>query len=340
MSIQLTRKRLTIWVFLTVVLSMIIFLTGCSSKKTSNLSSTETPEQFKLKCTKLDYTQLARNPDNYQGQRIVYVGKVVQTQESGNDMVLRINVTKGESGLWKDTVWVNYTKPVGSNRILEDDVVQLWGTVKGLRHYTAVMGNEVTIPEIDAKYIEVYNGQTSSSVSSTTNADGAIKKAQNLLSNKNIQGTVVATSLGNNPSGFLSLVKNNNQYSFVIYDNANQQIAGVPFSQETYNFLANKNQKNVPPLIFNMTIHNDNHDRDEKNGVWNGENHMIPIYALYKFDQNGNVVPGMLNTGWGAKPSHYQGYLNEQKNVDIANLFLLEMKALQDNANSNQVLIP
>ncbi|CQR69962.1 hypothetical protein SOV_52370 [Sporomusa ovata DSM 2662] len=167
-----------------------------------------------------------------------------------------------------------------------------------------------------------------------------LAKTQKVLEQNKIQGKVLATSLGNNTKGFLTIIKNNEQCSFIIFDQANQQIAEVPFSQEKYSFQDNVGQKYISPLIFNMTIFHDKHDRDEKNGVWNGENHLIPIYALYKFDQNGNVVPGMLHTAWGAKPSHYQGYLNEQKNVDIANLFLTEMKALRENGTANQISVP
>lgn len=170
--------------------------------------------------------------------------------------------------------------------------------------------------------------------------ESTLAKAQKIVEQNKITGKVLATSLGNNTKGFLAIIKNNEQYSFIIFDQVNQQIAEVPFSQEKYSFKDNAGQKYISPLIFTMTIFHDKHDRDEKNGVWNGENHMIPIYALYKFDQNGNVVPGMLHTAWGAKPSHYQGYLNEQKNVDIANLFLTEMKALRENGTANKISVP
>lgn len=167
-----------------------------------------------------------------------------------------------------------------------------------------------------------------------------IQQAQELLKDKNIQGTVLATSMGNNPNGYLSLIKDANRYEFLLCDLKNKQIAEIQFSQELYRFPANKQQKYVPPLIFNMTILKDVHDRDEKDGIWNGPNHRIPIYALYKFDENGKVIPGMLTTAWGGNPSHYQGYLNEQKNVDLANLFLTEMTALHENVQVNKVDLP
>ncbi|SEJ54504.1 hypothetical protein SAMN05660742_11019 [Propionispira arboris] len=169
---------------------------------------------------------------------------------------------------------------------------------------------------------------------------GVIQKAQKLLNDKGVQGTVLATSLEHSSDGFLSLVKNDKQYKYILCDNVNQQIAEVPFSWKTYNFLENKKQKNAPPLIFDMIILNAVQDLDLKDGAWNGVNHTIPMYALYKFDGNGNVIPGMLYSGWSAKPSHYQEPLKEQKNVDIANLFLTEMVALHENVHSNKVDLP
>jgi hypothetical protein len=112
----------------------------------------ELPEDFKASCTSVEYDDLARNTETYVGQHIHYQGDVVQVREMGNDRyVLRVNVTKDEYDLWRDTIWVNYT----GSRTLERDIIQLWGTVKGRREYTAVLGNQIVIPEIDAKYLEI-----------------------------------------------------------------------------------------------------------------------------------------------------------------------------------------
>ena len=48
----------------------------------------------------------------------------------------------------------------------------------------------------------------------------------------------------------------------------------------------------------------------------------------------------MLNTGNGAKPSHFHSYFNEQRNVDTINLFLTDIKNLQENVNENQIALP
>ena len=39
----------------------------------------------------------------------------------------------------------------------------------------------------------------------------------------------------------------------------------------------------------------------------------------------------IFHTAWGLNPSHYQGYLYEQKNVDMVNLVLTELDALHQN---------
>ncbi|SFM25522.1 hypothetical protein SAMN03159341_12271 [Paenibacillus sp. 1_12] len=111
-------------------------------------------EQFKSSVQKVGYKEMARNPDDYKTKKVVFTGQVVQTLESGNNVELRINVTQNQFG-WEDTIYVNFTKKAGESRILEDDVIRLWGTVKGLKTYKSVMGGQITIPEVDAKYISL-----------------------------------------------------------------------------------------------------------------------------------------------------------------------------------------
>jgi hypothetical protein len=41
------------------------------------------------------------------------------------------------------------------DRILEDDIVTIWGTSAGLYTYETVMGSELTIPSLVANYVEL-----------------------------------------------------------------------------------------------------------------------------------------------------------------------------------------
>ena len=145
-----------------------------------------------------------------------------------------------------------------------------------------------------------------------------LEKAQTQLSSKGVKGTVIASTIEKrNNSGYLSIVKNGEQYSIITYDLRNQRIGQTAFDKRLLYF-TNKRPKagDSEVVIFDITIFDDVHDADD------------------------NVIPGMLNTGSGAKPSHFHSYFNEQRNVDTINLFLTDIKNLQENVNENQVALP
>lgn len=68
--------------------------------------------------------------------------------------MMRVNVTQGKYS-WDDTLYVTYTPKDGESRILEDDIITIYGEMQPLKTYTTVMGASVSIPAIDAKYIEI-----------------------------------------------------------------------------------------------------------------------------------------------------------------------------------------
>jgi uncharacterized membrane protein len=122
-------------------------------------SNTEDLEQYKSEAIQIQYIDLARNPDIYKNKKVVFTGKVIHTIESGNNIALLVNVTKDEFNVWDDTIFVNYQKANGESRILENDIITFWGTVKGLKTYKSVLGSQVTIPEVDAKYITIIGNE-------------------------------------------------------------------------------------------------------------------------------------------------------------------------------------
>lgn len=40
-------------------------------------------EEYKASCNSVSYIEIARNPNNYIGQKAVFGGKVIQVQENG-----------------------------------------------------------------------------------------------------------------------------------------------------------------------------------------------------------------------------------------------------------------
>ena len=138
-----------------------------SSTKQTTSTTTEKPEmskkEYKSSCEQLNFSKVVRNPDKYKGKLYKFVGEVIQCEETSaflsddKILTLRINVTKDEYGFWDDTVYVTYTLTAGKDRILEDDIVTVYGECDGAETYTSVLGNSVTLPAFNAEYIEFYD---------------------------------------------------------------------------------------------------------------------------------------------------------------------------------------
>lgn len=114
--------------------------------------------EFKAQCSTIDFDTLARNPDKYKGKKYKFTGEVIQVSESSllgmTFCDLRINVTEGEYG-WEDTIYATVTLKEGEDRILEDDIITIWGTCEGNYTYTSIMGASISLPKIDVEYFEI-----------------------------------------------------------------------------------------------------------------------------------------------------------------------------------------
>lgn len=109
-------------------------------------------QEFKDSCNAYTYEQLARNPAEMIGTRVKLVGEVIQTIYDGNIVQLRVNITK-ENGYYSDTVYVRYI--IEGDRILEDDIITIYGTAMGEVSYTSILGAEITLPYIEAEYVDI-----------------------------------------------------------------------------------------------------------------------------------------------------------------------------------------
>lgn len=119
-------------------------------------------ETFIADCVTYAYKEISRNPRDYKGKKAKFSGEVIQIMESGNDVTLRVNVTKQENEfvengyLYSDTVYVEYTrKSESESRILDGDIIDIYGTLNGTKTYDNVLGSETTIPYLQAEYIVI-----------------------------------------------------------------------------------------------------------------------------------------------------------------------------------------
>lgn len=117
-------------------------------------------QEFKNTCKSLKYEEFFRNSSDYINVPVYFKGEVVQViDQDSKGATLRVNVTrKGYYSTWyTDTVYVKYdnSDDIDVVKILEDDIIQLWGVGAGDISYTSVLGASITIPAVKAYYISV-----------------------------------------------------------------------------------------------------------------------------------------------------------------------------------------
>ena len=159
------------WFWVIIVVVGIAILSSTSEDESSTTPSSTTPavtttapetsavtkapqiseEDYKDSCETYTYNELARTPDAYKNEKICLTGEVIQVVEEGKRVDLRINM----NGEYDHTIYITYTLKDGESRILDGDTVTVYGTFEGLYTYESVLGASITIPLVDAKYIEM-----------------------------------------------------------------------------------------------------------------------------------------------------------------------------------------
>lgn len=97
------------------------------------------------------YDQLARTPDTYIGNKVKIKGKVLQADSSGDTCYARVAMNSS----YDTVVFVTYPKDLLGYRLLEDDIVTVYGVSLGVYSYEAVSGATITIPWLNADIIEM-----------------------------------------------------------------------------------------------------------------------------------------------------------------------------------------
>lgn len=127
--------------------------------KTSTFTITveETDNQFKASAQDIPFEDLARNPDSQKGKRVHLRGEIVQVIEGTTSTQYRISMQQDEYGYWDSdkVVFVDYPKKTTDNRLLEDDIVEVWGTAQGTITYQSTLGGNITIPSIEARIMQL-----------------------------------------------------------------------------------------------------------------------------------------------------------------------------------------
>lgn len=107
--------------------------------------------EYKEEAKTIPYGQLEKNPDDYAGQIVHYQGKIFNIREEDGKTMAQIEVTEGDYGFWSDQIMVTYD---GTTPYVENDVVNVYGTVVGKEDYKSVANYNMSAPLVKADYIE------------------------------------------------------------------------------------------------------------------------------------------------------------------------------------------
>lgn len=94
--------------------------------------------------TGISYDQLARTPDEYEGKKCKFSGKVLQVMESEDVVAIRLAV----NGDYDTVLYGMFESSIISSRILEDDEITVYGVSSGIYTYTSTMGASIAIPSM------------------------------------------------------------------------------------------------------------------------------------------------------------------------------------------------
>lgn len=101
----------------------------------------------------ITYSQLARAPDDYVGNKITFEGKVIQVSESSYSDTVYLRVATSDD--YNKVMLIEYDSSILSSRILEDDEIRFYGTSTGLYTYESTLGKSVTIPAATVEHITI-----------------------------------------------------------------------------------------------------------------------------------------------------------------------------------------
>lgn len=101
----------------------------------------------------ITYSQLARTPDDYVGNKITFEGKVIQVSESSYSDTVYLRVATSDD--YNKVMLIEYDSSILSSRILEDDEIRFYGTSTGLYTYESTWGKSVTIPAATVEHITI-----------------------------------------------------------------------------------------------------------------------------------------------------------------------------------------
>lgn len=142
---------------------------SASSNKATSTSSASSvasvvPEisedDYKAECQTVDYKELCRYPEKYEGTKVavkVKVSQIIDANFSGSEKAWRTYTDNSGYGFYADDEYYMLDKRGGDAvKILEDDIINVYGEFTGLEKITrALTSTTDELPRIEVKYADL-----------------------------------------------------------------------------------------------------------------------------------------------------------------------------------------
>ena len=169
------------WWFIAIIVLIVLSAIGGSgsgsdssasgSKATSKVSvstassvASVVPEisedDYKAECQTVDYKELCRYPEKYEGTKIavkVKVSQIIDANFSGSEKAWRTYTDNSGYGFYADDEYYMLDKRGGdAEKILDDDIITVYGEFTGLEKITrALTSTTDELPRIEVKYADL-----------------------------------------------------------------------------------------------------------------------------------------------------------------------------------------
>lgn len=169
------------WWFIAIIVLVVLSAIGgsgsssdssaSSSKATSKASASTassvasvvpeiSEDDYKAECQAVDYKELCRYPEKYEGTKIVVkvkVSQIIDANFSGSEKAWRTYTDNSGYGFYADDEYYMLDKRGGDAvKILDDDIITVYGEFTGLEKITrALTSTTDELPRIEVKYADL-----------------------------------------------------------------------------------------------------------------------------------------------------------------------------------------
>ena len=143
----------------------------------------------------------------------------------------------------------------------------------------------------------------------------------------------------------LMLIRNGDdgELYFMPFDADANMGAFVKFDQRLYNFYTRRSKDgDFAPLMFVMLTQRQSDPVDDALGVWNGDTHLIPVYAIFDV-RDGQIVfdaPNFYSGEGTLTPSHYHSNIKNPIHDRLIKTLLTKMPLLHADVEAKGIALP